>query len=158
MFNTFNTFTIAPEDPASPAALALLEELSAVLEALTGSSGKASFDADDVRAGGVFAVARAADGALAGCGALRRLDAGTAELKRMYARPGHAGAGSALLAFLEARAAALGYRAVWLETRLVNRRAVRFYEARAYRRIPNYGKYAGNPLALCFEKRLDAPA
>jgi ribosomal protein S18 acetylase RimI-like enzyme len=77
-----------------------------------------------------------------------------AEVKRMFARPGQAGVGSAVLAYLEGEAAALGYRALWLETRLVNTRAVRFYEARGYARIPNYGRYAGRPEAACFEKRL----
>ena len=62
--------------------------------------------------------------------------------------------GSAILAALEAEAAALGYRALWLETRLVNARAVAFYQARGYRRIANYGNYAGNALAACFEKLL----
>jgi ribosomal protein S18 acetylase RimI-like enzyme len=48
----------------------------------------------------------------------------------------------------------MGYRAVWLETRLINECAVRFYEKRGYSRIPNFGKYRGNPQAVCFEKRL----
>ena len=67
---------------------------------------------------------------------------------------GSSGIGSAVLTYLEREAAALGYQAVWLETRLVNRRAVDFYTARGYARIPNYGKYIGNPLAVCFEKQL----
>lgn len=29
-----------------------------------------------------------------------------------------------------------------------------FYQARGYRRIANYGNYAGNALAVCFEKVL----
>ena len=48
----------------------------------------------------------------------------------------------------------MGYHALWLETRLVNERAVRFYESRGYKRIPNFGKYVGNTAAVCFEKRL----
>ena len=76
-------------------------------------------------------------------------------MKRTYARPGNPGIGSALLAFLEAEAAALGYRAIWLETRAVNRRAVRFYLAHGYTPISNYGKYAGNAEAVCLAKQLD---
>jgi hypothetical protein len=56
----------------------------------------------------------------------------------MYARPGNAGVGRALLAHLEAQATTLGYRALWLETRAVNLGAVRFYAAHGYAPVPNY--------------------
>jgi GNAT superfamily N-acetyltransferase len=133
----------------------MLEELSATLAAITGSSGKASFDPDDVRGPlARFVIARNATGTTIGCGAFRPLQEGIAEVKRMYARPGNPGTGSAILAHLEAEATALGYRALRLETRLVNQRAVGFYQARGYTRIENFGKYAGNVLAACFEKSL----
>ena len=143
------------EDPAAPDSRRLMEELSTALEAITGDSGKASFEVDDVRGPmACFVVARDANGDAVGCGALRPLQPGVAEIKRMYARHGTSGVGSAVLGFLEDEAATLGYQAVWLETRLVKRRAVDFYEARGYARIANYGKYIGNPLAVCFEKQL----
>jgi GNAT superfamily N-acetyltransferase len=143
------------EDPAGHVAILLMEELSTALEAITGDGGKASFDVEDVRGPMArFVVARDAGGAALGCGAFRPLEPGVAEIKRMYARHGTSGVGSAVLRFLEAEAAALGYQALWLETRLVNRRAVDFYSARGYTRIANYGKYIGNPLAVCFEKTL----
>lgn len=146
---------IRAEDPGTPDAAALIEELSAALEAITGDSGGSSFDADDVRvAGACFVVARNTDGLAVGCGALRPLADGIAELKRMYARPGNRGAGSALLAFLEAEAAALDYRAIWLSTRVVNERAVRFYRARGYVTIPNYGRYAARADSVCLAKQL----
>lgn len=151
------TIIVAQEDPDTADARALLDELSAVLAGITGSSGRASFDLRDVRgAAACFVVARDGAGAALGCGALRPLAGqdGVAELKRMYARPGGGGVGSAILAALEAEAAALGYRALWLETRLVNAGAVAFYQARGYCRIANYGNYAGNALAACFEKLL----
>jgi GNAT superfamily N-acetyltransferase len=147
--------SIRAEDPGTPDAIALIDALSAALAAITGDSGTSSFDADDVRVPRArFAVARDAGGQAAGCGALRPLGDEIAEVKRMYARPGNPGAGSALLAFLEAEAVALGYRAIWLATRAVNQRAVRFYLARGYTPIPNYGKYAGNDGAVCLEKQL----
>jgi GNAT superfamily N-acetyltransferase len=80
-----------------------------------------------------------------------------AEIKRMFALPGTAGVGSAVLAFLEAEARSLGYAHAWLETRRVNARAVAFYERRGYAPIANYGRYAGNEAAVCFGKPL-APA
>jgi ribosomal protein S18 acetylase RimI-like enzyme len=152
---TLSALQLQQEDPAAPDSLRLMEELSTALEAITGASGKASFDVEDVRGpAACFVVARDGNGAALGCGAFRPLQPGVAEIKRMYARHGSAGVGSAVLRFLEDEAAALGYQALWLETRLVNRRAVDFYEARGYERIANYGKYIGNPLAVCFEKQL----
>lgn len=142
-------------DPGAPEALLLIGELSAVLAAITGDSGQSSFDADDVRGPlACFAVARSAQGVAVGCGAFRPLEAGVAEVKRMYARPGHGGVGSAVLAFLEREAAALGYQALRLSTRRVNARAVAFYAARGYAVIPNFGRYAVKPESVCFEKRL----
>ena len=149
---------VAVADPASSDAAALMEELSGVLRGITGDGGNASFDP---AACALFAIARDAAGTAVGCGALRAIPGGEpgegsgniAEIKRMYARPG-SGAGAAVLAFLEAQACALGYRGLWLETRKVNTRAVRFYDAQGYLRIPNFGKYVGNDGAVCFGKRL----
>jgi GNAT superfamily N-acetyltransferase len=147
--------TIFAEDPATPDAAALIDELSAALAAITGDSGRSSFDPDDVRApGALFVVARDAGGQAVGCGAFRPLAQDIAEVKRMYARPGHHGVGRAVLAHLEAQAATLGYRKLWLETRAVNQRAVRFYTSNGYTPISNYGKYAGNPHAVCLAKPL----
>lgn len=146
---------ICAEDPGAPDAIALIDELSAALAAMTGDGGKSSFDADDVRVPrACFAVARDAQGHAIGCAAVRPLAEGVAELKRMYARPGNSGTGSALLAYLEEAAAALGYRAIWLETRAVNHRAVRFYSKRGYVIVPNYGRYAGRADAVCMAKQL----
>lgn len=148
------TLDVRAEDPASSDAQSLLAELSGILQAITGDSGAASFDPASVRGPrAVFVIARDSAGRAVGCGALRPIDEEVAELKRMYARPG-SGAGTAILAHLEAQAAALGYRALWLETRQVNARAMRFYDAQGYLRMPNYGRYVGNAAAACFGKRL----
>lgn len=149
---------VAAADPEQAEAVLLLAELDSELQAITGDSSRTHFRADDVRgAGGRFALARDASGQALGCGALRPLGEaadGVAELKRMYARPGTKGVGSALLAWLEAEARCIGYRALRLETRVVNTRAVQFYQAHGYRRIENFGRYADNAAAACFEKLL----
>lgn len=142
-------------DPDHADARALLDELSAALQAITGDSGRSGFAADDVRGPrSRFVIARDATGAAVGCGALRPLQGGVAELKRMYARPGTPGVGAAVLAHLESAARELGYRTVWLETRAVNARAVSFYEKHGYGRIENFGRYVGNAAAVCFGKEL----
>ena len=141
-------------DPDCEEARALIAELDAALAAICGDSGSKSFDANDVRGPrAVFLLARDALGTAVGCGALRPLEAEVAEVKRMYARPG-SGAGIYLLSELERRALAFGYRAIWLETRRVNRRAVAFYERNGYRVIPNYGRYMGREDAVCLGKVL----
>src|SRR5258708_2820230 len=101
---------IVSEDPDSPDAIVLLDELSDALRVMTGSSGKSSFDANDVRvANAIFVVARDQYGNAVGCGAFRPLESGIAEIKRMYSRRCTHGAGSAILLFLEMEALKLGY-------------------------------------------------
>jgi GNAT superfamily N-acetyltransferase len=146
---------VAAESPATADAAALMKELSATLALITGDSGEASFDVADVQgAAACFAVARDRMGIAVGCGAFRPLQDGVAEIKRMLARPGHVGVGHAVLAFLEDEARRLGYRELWLETRLINFRAVRFYEKNGYKKRENYGNYFHNSQAVCFEKQL----
>ena len=142
-------------DPTSPESRLLLEALSQTLQRITGSSGTASFDVGDVQGErACFAVARLDTGEAVGCGALRPLAPGIAELKRMFALPGSQGVGHALLSFLEQAARAFGYEQIWLETRRVNERAVRFYDRHGYALIDNYGRYVGRPEAVCLGKRL----
>jgi ribosomal protein S18 acetylase RimI-like enzyme len=146
---------ITIEDPATPDASSLMEELSEALARITGDSGKSSFDPNDVRVDNArFVVARDRQGQALGCGAFRPLQEDIAEVKRMYTRQHAAGVGSAILAFLEEEARKLGYLALQLETRVVNQRAVNFYERRGYQKIPNFGKYIGNQRAVCFAKQL----
>jgi GNAT superfamily N-acetyltransferase len=144
------------ENPYGLDAMSLMAALGDVLAGITGDSGAASFDPADVcGAKSGFAIARDAEtGAACGCGAIRPLETGMAELKRMYARPGSPGVGKALLAFLESQAASFGYDAVRLSTRVVNVRAVAFYAKNGYAMIPNFGKYAGRSESVCMEKAL----
>ena len=144
----------APLDPDSADARVLIAELEAALALICGDSGSGSFDPSDVRGpGAVFLVARDGAGVAVGCGALRPLAPGVAELKRMYARPG-SGAGRFLLGELEAQAVAFGYEEVWLSTRRVNARAVGFYSRHGYLPVENYGRYAGREASICLGKRL----
>ena len=148
-------YIVTNEDPASPSAASLIEALSETLVKITGDSGKSSFDPNDVRGSRArFVVARTSAGTSVGCGAFRPIEESVAEVKRMYAAPGTSGVGSAVLAHLEREARGLGFAQLWLETRLVNQRAVCFYERKGYVRIPNFGKYVGKAEAVCFAKKL----
>lgn len=143
---------LASVDPNSLDARRLVAELDAALAAITGDSGASSFDPQDCRgAGAVFVIAYDMQGAAVGCGALRPLEEGVGEIKRMYARPG-SGAGAAILAELERLAAGYGYGALWLSTRRVNLRAVGFYERHGYAEVSPYGRYVGRAVSICLGK------
>lgn len=146
---------VAKADPLSPDSHALIEKLSEALAAITGSSGKNSFNVEDVQADrALWVLARDAQGIAVGCGAIRPLSSDTAELKRMFALREGEGIGSAILRYLENEARALDYREIKLETRRVNLQAVAFYEKQGYVQTDNYGNYMGRPEAVCFVKRL----
>lgn len=136
-------------------AINLMEELSKSLEFITGDSGKNSFNSNDVSVPrSLFVVAYNEEGEAIGCGAIRPINEEVAEVKRMFAKTKEIGVGSEILHYLENGAQKLGYSALWLETRLINERAVRFYEKNGYHRISNYGKYVNKPEAVCFEKNI----
>jgi putative acetyltransferase len=97
------------------------------------------------------------DGEPVGWGGVRVLEPGVGEIKRMYVAPAarRRGVGRALLAGLEGAARDLGCTALRLETGLHQPEAIALYEQEGYRRIPDYGHWAGEPLTVCFEKPLE---
>lgn len=97
------------------------------------------------------------DGQPVACGAIKEYESGTMEVKRMFTFPANRGMGIAasLLAELEAWAAEMNYSRCILETGKKQPEAIRLYEKSGYKRIPNYGQYAGVENSLCFEKYLE---
>jgi putative acetyltransferase len=104
-----------------------------------------------------FVVAYSGGRAIA-CGALRRLDASTAEVKRMYVVPGSRGSGvaGAVLAALEAAALERGWTTLRLETGTRQPDAQRFYRRAGYHEIPLFGSYVGSEWSVCFERQLSS--
>jgi putative acetyltransferase len=104
----------------------------------------------------VFLIARDADGAAVGCGALRALGDGAGEVKRMYVVPARrrSGVAGAVLAALEGEAGRRGWTLLKLETGTEQPDAMAFYERHGYRRIPGFGHYAGSELSVCYERAL----
>ena len=90
------------------------------------------------------------------CGAIREHSSTMMEVKRMYTLPGYRGKGFAtqVLNELEKWASELSYQKCILETGWRQPDAIRLYEKNGYRRIPNYGKYAGIANSICFEKEM----
>ncbi|MBB6114316.1 ribosomal protein S18 acetylase RimI-like enzyme [Rahnella inusitata] len=147
--------TVEKADFFSPESQYLIEKLSSELAAITGNSGKSHFTADSLEEErSLWVLARNPQGEAIGCGAIRPLTQHIAELKRMFADRSSPGIGQALLDFLETSAAQRGYTELWLETRHVNVRAVRFYLKNGYEQIENYGPYIGREEAVCFSKTL----
>jgi GNAT superfamily N-acetyltransferase len=103
----------------------------------------------------VFLVARQGDD-IAGCGALRPLEKGVAEIKRMFVRPPfrRRGISKQILAALESIAREKGYETLRLETGTIQPEALGLYASAGYTKIPAYGEYIGNPYSVCFEKKL----
>lgn len=95
-------------------------------------------------------------GEAVGCGGLRRLEPGVAEIKRMYVRPENRGSGvsTAVLRALEDQAIASGWSTLRLETGTEQPDAMRFYEREGYSRIDLFGYYVGSDLSVCYERRL----
>ncbi|MEZ4777624.1 MAG: GNAT family N-acetyltransferase [Bacteroidia bacterium] len=103
-----------------------------------------------------YAVVAYEAGKPIGCGAIKEFAPDTMEVKRMYVFPESRGKGIAaqILAELENWASEMGYPKCVLETGLKQPEAIRLYEKSGYRRIPNYGQYAGVENSVCFEKRV----
>lgn len=91
-----------------------------------------------------------------GCGGLRMLVDGTAELKRMFVVEHARGSGvsTAILRQLEALAVSRGCPTLRLETGTAQPDAVRFYEREGYVRAANFGAYVGIERSLCYERAL----
>ncbi|GAA2640634.1 GNAT family N-acetyltransferase [Paractinoplanes durhamensis] len=104
----------------------------------------------------LFLVAVTPDGEAIGCGALRRLDRTTAEVKRMYVAPASRGTGvaTAILRTLETHARAQGWTTLRLETGNGQPDAMRFYEREGYHQIPVFGAYTGSDISVCYERSL----
>lgn len=111
---------------------------------------------EQVRPGhGVFLIARAGSEPL-GCGALRRLDCVTGEIKRMYVLPAARGSrvGRRLLAELEWHARKLGVNGLGLHTGLRQREAIQLYENAGFARIARFRDYTDSRIGICMRKAI----
>lgn len=109
---------------------------------------------DLVPPSGLFLVAWR-DGRPIGCGGLKRIDASTGEIKRVWTAPAARGLGVArrVLDRLEGEAAVMGFSALRLDTNKALTEAAAFYRKRGYREV---ARFNDNPYAnFWFVKRLD---
>lgn len=96
--------------------------------------------------------------ALAGCGALKRLDAERVEIKSMRVAGTHLGrgVGRAILDHLLAEAKAMGARSVWLETGSTPEfvAALRLYESAGFTRCGPFDGYVDDPFSVFMTRAL----
>ncbi len=96
------------------------------------------------------------EGKVVGCGAIKRLNDETMEIKRMFVLENRRGKGiaSLILHELENWAAELGSKNCVLETGKRQTEALRLYAKNGYEIIKNYDQYAGVENSVCFGKSL----
>ena len=90
------------------------------------------------------------------CGAIKKFDVNSAEVKRMYTCIDARGRGIAtqVLIALEEWAKELGFTNTVLETGKRQPEAIALYQKNNYQIIPNYGQYQGIENSVCFKKEL----
>jgi putative acetyltransferase len=145
-------------DILSATARDLILALNAELSGRYPEQGACHFrlDAHEVAEGrGAFLVAYRSQKPI-GCGAVRRIEEQTGELKRMYVCPEQRcrGVGRAILDALEAEAQKLSISRLVLETGIRNPEAIALYERAGFSRIPPFGEYIGSPISVCMAKEL----
>jgi len=161
-------FPIGPVGPApfvihrvgldDPRAQALIGELDHELTGLYPEPGSTHFRLDDhevAPGAGAFFVGEL-DGRPVACGAYRRIEEATAEVKRMYVHPAVRGQqlGAAILASIEQAAAADGNERLVLETGPRQHAAIHLYETFGFTPKRCWGEYEGSPVSTCLGKDL----
>lgn len=139
--------TVAPVPVDAPAVAALVAELQQEYRVIYGGPDETPVEADQFAPPGGAFLLLSLGGVPVGCGGLRRHDATTAEMKRVFVRAGHRGLGlgRVLLAAIEDRARELGYRRVVLETGDQQPVALRLYRSAGYTPVEPFGIYARSP-------------
>jgi putative acetyltransferase len=90
------------------------------------------------------------------CGAIKKYDENTMEVKRMFTLPESRGTGLAgmILSELQKWAQEMDYTRLILETGIRQKEAISLYNKTNFILIPNYGQYEGIETSICFEKKL----
>ena len=91
-----------------------------------------------------------------GCGALKKYNSDTLEVKRMFVEPTYRGRKIAqqIVAELELWAQELNYQFCVLETSIEMKPAVALYKSVGFLEIPKYGPYKEVETSICFQKRI----
>lgn len=151
------TVAIELERPDSADAMVLIEELESLLAPRYPRESRHGLSVERLIAEAVAFFVIRVDDAPAGCGGIKLVGTEYGELKRMYVRPAFRGRGlgNQLIDRLAAFACQHGVSLLRLETGIHQREAIGLYERSGFARIPPFGPYRPDPLALFFEKSID---
>ena len=88
------------------------------------------------------------------CGAFKKYNDNSVEIKRMFVREEFRGRGIAMMVLkeLETWAQELNFSECILETGINQPEAIRLYQKAGYSKIPNYGQYDGVENSVCMKK------
>jgi putative acetyltransferase len=150
-----SALTVTTDDPSGEVATRLIHDLCSELSVRYGTP-PSPFSPDEALAPRTAFVVARLGGQPIGCGALRRIDEATAEVKRMYVAPNGRRRGIArrILHALEELAADFKYQTIRLETGLEQPEAIGLYESSGYHRTAAFGHHMGDPRSICFEKAI----
>ena len=147
------TYYIIKTDSNNPDFHLLVAQLDAHFKELNGE--KDAFYAQYNQLDTIKNVVIAYDnGTPIGCGAIKKYDGETMEVKRMFVKPEfrRKGVARAVLSELEKWTAELGYSFCILETGKKQPEAISLYMTSGYELIPNYGQYEKVENSVCMRK------
>lgn len=93
------------------------------------------------------------------CGALKKYNAESVEIKRMFTLPEFRNQNCAkiILTELESWASELGFKYCILETGIGLTNAINLYKKSSYHQTENYEPYIGKTESICFAKKIEKP-
>ncbi len=135
---------------------ALIKKLDAHMLRLYPAEGIFGVDFSDPKVMELTFCVAYVNGTAAGCGALKPLGDGEAELKRFFVEPGFRGRGIAtmILDFVEGKARDAGISLMRLETGPSQPDAIALFQKAGYRETEAYGEYVGCVYSYCMGKAL----
>ena len=148
--------TVKALDPGSALAAALIAKLDAYLLDLYPVESNYLDSREQLGRPHVHFLGAFENGCPLGCGAVKLMDDGYAEIKRIFVDPACRGKGLArrILLALEDIARCAGYDILRLETGAYQPEALRMFENSGYARTGRYGSYPDDPLSVFMKKDL----
>jgi putative acetyltransferase len=156
MLAEIENLEIRAVDAFGPEASALIARLDLELKADTPASKINGLKQTDKSGQNLIFLCAFLAGETVACGALRLLEPGLAEVKRMYVLPDYRGRGlaQAMLIALESLAIERGLGNLVLETGTGQKAAQALYRKCGWTDREPYGEFIGSPTSVCFERRL----
>ncbi|HEX4894329.1 MAG TPA: GNAT family N-acetyltransferase [Hyphomicrobiaceae bacterium] len=149
---------IRPDDLAGAATRELIARHLRGMHENSPAESVHAFDIDKLRDPSVTFWSAWIDGAIAGCGALKQLDAQRGEIKSMRVADSFlgCGVGRAMLEHIVAEAKARGMQSLWLETGSAPAftPALKLYESSGFRRCGPFGGYSDDPFSIFMTREI----